>query len=170
MCSPTFNKQTNSVAWVREQTIPIERQPLVGEVSANFWNRVCRVVSATDPYGRILAFLDRSCTFFFPSSSSIVLTRLSGHRSRPITFQKIWQRRKSKPNLWICSKELWPPDHRGGPPPRLRVDNATGLRPTAHFIFLSMVCSIAIHLLWNDGKSDDFTALNKSFSIFFSKK
>jgi hypothetical protein len=29
-----------------------ERPPLVGEVSANFADRVCRVVSATDPYGR----------------------------------------------------------------------------------------------------------------------
>jgi hypothetical protein len=30
-----ISKQTNSVALVREQTIPTERQPLVGEVSAN---------------------------------------------------------------------------------------------------------------------------------------
>jgi hypothetical protein len=27
----------NSVAWVCKQTIPTERQPLVGEVSANLW-------------------------------------------------------------------------------------------------------------------------------------
>jgi hypothetical protein len=30
------NKQTNSVALVRERTIPTERPPTVGEVSANF--------------------------------------------------------------------------------------------------------------------------------------
>jgi hypothetical protein len=30
------NKQTNSGAFVRQQTIPTERPPLVGEVSANF--------------------------------------------------------------------------------------------------------------------------------------
>jgi hypothetical protein len=30
------NQTTNSVALVRERTIPTERQPLVGEVSANF--------------------------------------------------------------------------------------------------------------------------------------
>jgi hypothetical protein len=29
-------KQTNSMVWVRERTIPTERPPLVGEVSANF--------------------------------------------------------------------------------------------------------------------------------------
>jgi hypothetical protein len=33
----TKTKKLNSVAWVRERTIPIERPPLVGEVSANFW-------------------------------------------------------------------------------------------------------------------------------------
>jgi hypothetical protein len=30
------NNKTNSVAWVRERTIPTERLPLVGGVSANF--------------------------------------------------------------------------------------------------------------------------------------
>jgi hypothetical protein len=37
------------------------------------------MVSVTDPYGRILGFLDTS-------SSSVVLTRLSGPRSRPTTL------------------------------------------------------------------------------------
>jgi hypothetical protein len=43
------------------------------------------VVSVTDPYGRILGFLDRS-RYFLSSSSSVVLTRLSGPRYRPTTF------------------------------------------------------------------------------------
>jgi hypothetical protein len=43
------------------------------------------VVSVTDPYGRILGFLDRS-RYFISSSSSVILTRLSGPRSRPTTF------------------------------------------------------------------------------------
>jgi hypothetical protein len=30
------HKQTNSMVWVRERTIPTERPPLVGEVIANF--------------------------------------------------------------------------------------------------------------------------------------
>jgi hypothetical protein len=38
-----------------------------------FVDKECRVVSATDPYGRILDFLDRSRYFFLPSSSSIDL-------------------------------------------------------------------------------------------------
>jgi hypothetical protein len=40
--------------------------------------------------GRNLGFLDRSRYFLLPSGSSVVLTRLSGLRSRPTTSQKIW--------------------------------------------------------------------------------
>jgi hypothetical protein len=43
------------------------------------------VVSVTDPYGRILSFETGGSTFL-SSSSSVVLTRLSGSRSRPTTF------------------------------------------------------------------------------------
>jgi hypothetical protein len=37
---------------VRKRTIPTERPPLVGQVSANFADRGCRTVSATDSHGR----------------------------------------------------------------------------------------------------------------------
>jgi hypothetical protein len=47
------------MVWVRERTIPIERPPPVGEVIAKFADRRCHVVSVTDPYVRILDFLDR---------------------------------------------------------------------------------------------------------------
>jgi hypothetical protein len=50
---------------------------------------------------------------FLSSSSSVVFTRLIEPRSRPTT-QKIWWRRESNPDLWICSQELCSLDHRGG--------------------------------------------------------
>jgi hypothetical protein len=62
----TTNKtnKTNSMVLARERTIPTERPPLVGEVIANFFvDKGCHVVSVTDPYGRILDFLDRSHYF-----------------------------------------------------------------------------------------------------------
>jgi hypothetical protein len=41
--------------------MPTERPPLVGEVIANFFaDGRYHVISVTDPYGRILCFLDRS--------------------------------------------------------------------------------------------------------------
>jgi hypothetical protein len=60
-----------------------ERSPVVGEISVNILRiEGCRVVSVTDPYGGIVGFLDVE-QFFLPSSSSIVLTILSGLRPRP---------------------------------------------------------------------------------------
>jgi hypothetical protein len=56
----TNKEKTNSVALIRERTIPTERPPLVGEVSADSADRGCCVVSTTDPYGSILRFLDRN--------------------------------------------------------------------------------------------------------------
>jgi hypothetical protein len=54
------HNNNNSVALVRERTIPAERQPLAGEVSVNFCGyKGCRVVSATELYGRNLGILDR---------------------------------------------------------------------------------------------------------------
>jgi hypothetical protein len=101
----------NSVALVRERTIPTQRPPLVGEVSTNFCGG-CHMVSVTDPYGRNLDFLDRSLYFFFqvalqpysrgwvdPASNSLLL-RKSGSAGN-------WTR--------TCSQDLWPQGHRGGP-------------------------------------------------------
>jgi hypothetical protein len=44
--------------------LPTKRPPLISEVSANFVDRRCHVVSVTDPYGRILDFH----RFFFNST------------------------------------------------------------------------------------------------------
>jgi hypothetical protein len=41
------------------------------------------------------------------------LMRLSGPRSRPTTTQKICSTRNWTWDLWICSQELWPLNHRG---------------------------------------------------------
>jgi hypothetical protein len=50
----------NSVALIREQAIPTDQPPLVGEVSANFFfaDRGRCMVSAMDLHGRILELLD----------------------------------------------------------------------------------------------------------------
>jgi hypothetical protein len=62
---PQTHKQTNSVALVRERTMPTERPPILGEVVPTFADRGCCVVSATDPPVVSLGFLDRSRYYFF---------------------------------------------------------------------------------------------------------
>jgi hypothetical protein len=59
-----YKLKLNSVAWVREWTIPSDRR-LSAKLVSTFADSGCRVVSMTDPYDRILGFLDRSRYFFF---------------------------------------------------------------------------------------------------------
>ena len=100
-CNIFIGVKLNSVALVRERTIPTERPPPVGKVSANFCGKMGVTWSAQRvPTAVSLCFLDGSRYFFYSSISSIDLTRLtrlSGPRSRPTTTQKIWQRRESNP-------------------------------------------------------------------------
>jgi hypothetical protein len=70
--------------------MPTERPPVVGVVSANFFrDRECPVVSVSDSYSCNLDFLDLEPLLFLSSSSSIVLTRLSGDRYRLTSSRKI---------------------------------------------------------------------------------
>jgi hypothetical protein len=52
------------VALVRERTIPSDRR-MSAKLVPTFVDKECHVVSVTDPYGRILGFLDRNRYFFF---------------------------------------------------------------------------------------------------------
>jgi hypothetical protein len=71
------------MVWVRERTISTERPPLVGEVIANFlWIEGRHVVSVTDPYGRILGFLDRSRYFFYQVAPQLYSLVVSIFRNR----------------------------------------------------------------------------------------
>jgi hypothetical protein len=69
--SPAFSKYPSVFSLIN--AIWTERPPLVGEVSPTFADRGCHVVSVTDPYGRILAFLDRSRYFFFQIAPQLQL-------------------------------------------------------------------------------------------------
>jgi hypothetical protein len=98
-----------SMVLVREWTTPTQRPPLVGEVSTNFcgWN-VSRGQrnGSPRPYSRIYR---PKPLLFLITRYSTVLTRLSGLRSSPTTFQKIW---------WFT---LWPWRWRQYIPPTSRL-------------------------------------------------
>jgi hypothetical protein len=61
-CSATCYNY-NSVALVRERTIPTEGPTLVVKLVPTFADRGCCVVSAVDLYDRNLGFLDRSAAY-----------------------------------------------------------------------------------------------------------
>jgi hypothetical protein len=100
------------VALVRKQTIPIEQPPLVGEVSANFFRIKGVAWSAQQtPTAVNLGFLDQNRYFSIqvaqlfsrcwvdPVPDLLLLIKYGSSRN--------WIR-----DLWICSQELWPLDHR----------------------------------------------------------
>jgi hypothetical protein len=87
---------------------------LSAKLVPNFEDRVCHVVSVTDPCGRILGFLDQNHYSFFPVAPQLCSRGWVDPVPDPLLLGKsgIVQNRTRDP--WICSKELWPLDHRGG--------------------------------------------------------
>jgi hypothetical protein len=102
------------VALVRERTIQTERPPLVSKVSTNFADRGVSRGQRNGSPTAVISVSRPEPLQVLSGSSSVVLTRLSGLLSWPTASQKIWYRRESNPELWLCNQELWPLDHRGG--------------------------------------------------------
>jgi hypothetical protein len=88
-CKFIEGSKKNSMALVSERTIPSDRS-LLAKLVPIFPLKGCRVASAADllrPYSRLSR---PEPLLFLPSSSSIVLTGMSGPLSKPATSQKIW--------------------------------------------------------------------------------
>jgi hypothetical protein len=95
--------------------MPTERPPLLGEVVPTFLaDRGCCVVSATDPPGRILGFLDRSRYYFFQVAPQLYSRGWVDPIPEPLPLRKFGSAGNRTQDLCICSQKLWPLDHRGG--------------------------------------------------------
>jgi hypothetical protein len=79
-----------------------------------FLDRGCHVVSVTNPYRRILGFLDRSRYFFFQIAPQLYSRGWVDPVPDPLLLRKSGSDGNRTWDLWICSQELWPLDHRGG--------------------------------------------------------
>jgi hypothetical protein len=80
-----------------------------------FAARGFRVVSVTDPHGRILGFLDRSRYYFFQVAPQLYSRGWADPVTDPVLLRISGSAENRTRDPWICSKELWPLDHRGGP-------------------------------------------------------
>jgi hypothetical protein len=86
----------NSITLVREQTIRNGQPPLVSEVSGNFYGlEGCHVVSAMDPHGLILGFLDRNHYFFFQVAPQLYSWGWVGPVPDPVLLRKSGSARNS---------------------------------------------------------------------------
>jgi hypothetical protein len=87
---------------------------LPAKLVPTFADRGCRVVSATDPHSRILGFLDRSRYYFFQVAPQLYSQGWVDPIPDPLLLRKTGSAGHRTRDLWICSQELWPLDHRGG--------------------------------------------------------
>jgi hypothetical protein len=76
--------------------------------------RRCHVVTMTDPYGRILGFLDRSRYFFFQVAPQLCSRGWMDPVPDPLLLRKSGSSGNRTRDLGICNQELWPLGHRGG--------------------------------------------------------
>jgi hypothetical protein len=84
------------------------------ELVPTFGDRGCHVVSVTDPYGSILKFLDQNRYFFFQAAPQLYSRVWVDPVSDPLLLRKSGSASNRTRDLWICSQELWPLDHRRG--------------------------------------------------------
>jgi hypothetical protein len=70
-----------------------------------FVDRECCVVSTTDPYGRILGFIDRSLNFFFQVASQLYSRGWMGPVPDPLLLRKSGGAENRTRDLWVCSQE-----------------------------------------------------------------
>jgi hypothetical protein len=73
----------------------------------NFADRGCHIVSVTDPYGRILDFINRSRYFFFQVAPQLYSRGWVDPVPDPPLLRKSCGAGNRTQNLCICSQELW---------------------------------------------------------------
>jgi hypothetical protein len=111
--SEVLNKQ-NSVASLRERTLSTERPLYVGEVSGKLLRIECATWSASPiATAANLAFLGRSRYYFFQVAPQLYSRDWVDPVPDPL-FKRSGSAGNITRDLWICSQELWPLDHRGG--------------------------------------------------------
>jgi hypothetical protein len=107
------NRQTPWPESASEHYRPSDRR-LSAKLVSIFADRGCCVVSTTDPYSRILGFLDRSRYLFFRVVSQLYSRGWVGPVPDPLLLRKSGSAGNRTWTSWVCSQELWPLDHRGG--------------------------------------------------------
>jgi hypothetical protein len=79
-----------------------------------FVDKGCCVVSAMDPHGHIITFLDQSCYYYFQVAPRLYSRGWVDPVPDPLLLRKSGRPGNRTWDLWICSQELWLLDHRGG--------------------------------------------------------
>jgi hypothetical protein len=87
---------------------------LPAKLVLTFADRECHMVSATDSYIRNIGFLDRIRYLFFQVAPQLYSRGWVDPDSDPLPLRKSGSADNRTRDLWICTRDLWPLDHRGG--------------------------------------------------------
>jgi hypothetical protein len=104
------NKRTPWPWSASELYRPSDRR-LSAKLVPTFAARGCRVVSATNPRGRIFGFLDRSRYYLFQAPPQLYSWGWVDPVSDPLLLRKSGSAGNQTRDLRICRQELWPLDH-----------------------------------------------------------
>jgi hypothetical protein len=125
---------------------------LIGEIAANFFaDRGCHVVSVTDPYCRILDFLDLSRYFFIQVAPQLYSRSWVDPVPVPLLLRKSDSAGNRNRDLRICSQELWPLDHGGGQVALLR-QWINAISPLSNQSYRPVFLTCALYSIGNFGK------------------
>jgi hypothetical protein len=107
------NKQPNSVAFNPQANYT--EPPLVGEISCQILQiEGCRVVSTVDPPWSLISFSRPEPLLFFQVAPHLCSRGWVDPVPDPLLCRKSGSTGNRTGDLWVCSQELWPLDHRGG--------------------------------------------------------
>jgi hypothetical protein len=93
----------------------LSERRLSAKLVPNFVDRGCHVVRAMNPHGSILKFLYQSRYCFFQVAPRLYSQGWIYPVPDPVLLRKSASARNRTQDLWLCSQELWPLDHRWGP-------------------------------------------------------
>jgi hypothetical protein len=96
-------KKMKEIPWisVRKRTVLTDRPPRPAKLVPTFADRGYCVVSVADPPGRLSRCPRPELLLFLPSSSSVILTRLSSS-----CLRKSGTAGNRIRDLWVCRQEL----------------------------------------------------------------
>jgi hypothetical protein len=126
--------------------VAFERPPRPAKVMPNYAGRDYSVISATGPTAVKLGFLDRSHCYFFQVAPHLSSRGWVDPVIYPLFVRTSGSAGNRARNIWICSQELWPLDHRGVQPPSWRTKYWSTNLPSALLSQRNFMCNTSVRL------------------------
>jgi hypothetical protein len=115
LCASICHYKKNSGAQSSSELYRPSDRRLSAKLMPTLADRGCRAVSATNPHGREIRFYRPDPRLSIQLAPHINTRRWVDPVLDPLLLRKSGSAGNQTQDLWICSQEVWPLDHRGGP-------------------------------------------------------